>query len=193
MSCSKQNSNVPFRIRSTYRGNGPRATKWWREEKATGVWKAETMNNAGMLHAFIQEPGFEMSGDNAWGERGKVRNRSTQEDTKNGLIRTTEERKYEACCLWFDTVEGIMAAEAHTQGLCLSVNVTVRQETILMRKDAEIIRHQSGERLQTQPAVLGGKAGAASALHVTDATPQLSKKNQKKKPFSFNKSYNVWV
>lgn len=65
MSCSKQNSNVPFRIRSTYRGNGPRATKWRREEKATGVWKAETMNNAGMLHAFIQEPGFEMSGDNA--------------------------------------------------------------------------------------------------------------------------------
>lgn len=112
-----------------------------------------------------------------------MRNRSTQEDTKNGLIRTTEERKYEACCLWFDTVEGIMSAETHTQGLCLSVNVTVRQETILMSKDAEIIRHQSRERLQTQPAVLGGKAGAASSLHVTDAT-QLSKK--KKKPFLFS-------
>lgn len=67
-SCTKQSSNVPLRIRSTYRGNGPRATKWWREEKATGVWKAGTMNNAGMLHAFIQDPGFEMSGDNARGE-----------------------------------------------------------------------------------------------------------------------------
>lgn len=46
-----------------------------------------------------------------------------------------------------DTVERIMPAETHTQGLCLSVNVTVRQETIptLMSKDAEIITHQSTE------------------------------------------------
>lgn len=68
-----------------------------------------------------------------------------------------------------------MSAETHTQALCLSVNVTVRQEIIptLMSKDAEIITNQSRERLQTQPAVLGGKAGAASALHVTDTTLQL--------------------
>lgn len=84
-------------------------------------------------------------------------------------------RRYEACRLWFDAVEGIMSAETHTQALCLSVNVTVRQEIIptLMSKDAEIITNQSRERLQTQPAVLGGKAGAASALHVTDTTLQL--------------------
>lgn len=193
MSCSKQNSNVPFRIRSTYRGNGPRATKWWREEKATGVWKAETMNNAGMLHAFTQDPGFEMSKDNAWGERGKVRNHSTQEDTKNGLIQTR--RKCEACRLWLDTVERIMPAETHTQGLCLSVNVTVRQETIptLMSKDTEIITHQSTEHPQTQPAVLGGKAGAAWALHVTNATPQLSKKKkQKKKTLSLFRNITMY-
>lgn len=75
----------------------------------------------------------------------------------------------------FDATEGIMSAETHTRGLCLCVNVTVSQEIIpaLMSKGAEIITQQSGERWQTQPAVLGGKAGAASALHVPDATPRL--------------------
>lgn len=193
-SCSKQNGNIPFRIRSTYRGNGPRATKWWREEKATGVWKAETMNNAGMLHAFIQDPGFEMSGDNAWAEGEQVRNCSRQGRTlrmvwyrwrrranmKDAVLMKGTTVVY----VWTPLRGEIMSAETRARGLHLSAGVTVRREIIptLMSKYSGIITHQSRERQQTQPAVLGGKAGASSHFY-----------NAQKNPLSFHKSFNLFV
>ena len=185
MSCCRHHSNVPFRIRSTYRGNGPTATKWWREKKQP---ESGRLKQWIMLECCMQDRGVEMVGDNIIGERGKVRNRSMQEDTRNGLIQTREKRKYEACRLWLDTIQGITSAEKQTRGLCLSVNVTVRQEII-----PTPMKHQSRKHL----CWLGKQEGAASALHVTGVTLQLSKKHtnkkKKKKPFHFHKSFTVWV
>lgn len=63
----------------------------------------------------------------------------------------------------------------------------VRQETIptLISKDAEIIKHQSGEHPQTQSPVLGGKAGAASTLHMSPTLLHNFPK-KKKKPSLFS-------
>lgn len=77
-------------------------------------------------------------------ETGRVRQCSTQEDTENSLTRTTEEGKY----------EGMMSAETHTRGLCLSVSVTVGQQIIpaLMSEDAGMITQQRGERVSLVPS-----------------------------------------
>lgn len=175
MSCSKQTSNVPFRIRSTYGGNGPRATKWWRGEIATGVWKAETMNNAGMLHAFIQDRSLRCL-------------EITHEKARRRIRRTVWYRRRRRGNMTH-VVYGLTALRGLCQQRCtlrvfVSLNVTVRQEIIptLMRKDAETITHQSREGTQTQPAELGGKAGAAPALHWRDPT---TLKKQKKNPSLF--------
>lgn len=37
----QKNGKVPIQTRSTYRGNGPTATKWWREEKQGESWSSE--------------------------------------------------------------------------------------------------------------------------------------------------------
>lgn len=43
------------------------------------------MNNAGMPHAFIQEPGFEMSGDNGGGETAAGQRERCDTDARGNM------------------------------------------------------------------------------------------------------------
>lgn len=116
----QKNGEIPIQTSSTYRGNGPRAIKWWREEKQGESWSLEQWIMLEYWMHLHKSQGL-MSGDTEEKEREIKKNKLVdrlieKEDVENNMTdERGNERKRERCCVIHQTLANLL--------WCLCINV----------------------------------------------------------------------